>query len=252
VNVALIFARGGSKGLPKKNIKMLGGKPLIAYSIQAAKESPAIERVFVSTESHEIASISTDFGAAVIKRPVELSTDTACLSEAYLHAFQYLIDHNVSLDNVLCMMPTYPFKTSGDVTKMIELINEDDFTVVTWYNKIELPAFSHYARTEQGDYSAVDLSAGIPIDSARPQTFFLLNHSIASHASIPYPYQRRLGIPTDPDKTRCGLNVVVDKVRSVDINDRTDFELASQIIDHHSFDFESSFADLPFYSFSNR
>ena len=73
--VAIILARGGSKGIPKKNIKLLAGKPLIAYSIEAALKSKYIDRVIVSTEYEEIAEISKRYGAEVIERPEELAKD---------------------------------------------------------------------------------------------------------------------------------------------------------------------------------
>ncbi len=74
---AFIFARGGSKGLPRKNIKSLGGMPLLAHSIRLAQELPEIDRVFVSTDDAEIAYVARQFGADVIERPVSLATDEA-------------------------------------------------------------------------------------------------------------------------------------------------------------------------------
>ncbi|MDG2664297.1 acylneuraminate cytidylyltransferase family protein, partial [Vibrio parahaemolyticus] len=77
MNIALITARGGSKGLPGKNIYPLFGKPLIAWSIDAAKESELFEDVYVSTDCSDIANVAEKFGAKVIKRPAELATDNA-------------------------------------------------------------------------------------------------------------------------------------------------------------------------------
>ena len=90
----LILARGGSKGVPKKNIKMLNGKPLIAYPIQAAILSSKIDKVYVSTDCDEIASISKSFGANIIERPKELAQDNSLDIDAFRHAVGFLNDYN--------------------------------------------------------------------------------------------------------------------------------------------------------------
>lgn len=89
--IALIPARGGSKGLPGKNIKSLCGKPLIAYTIQAALNASGINQVVVTTDSEEIAEISRQYGAEVpFLRPKELAEDTSSAVDVYLHAIDFL------------------------------------------------------------------------------------------------------------------------------------------------------------------
>ena len=73
--LAFIPARGGSKGIPRKNVKLLGGKPLIAWTIEAAQECTEIDRVFVSTEDEEISLVAHEYGAEILKRPLELAGD---------------------------------------------------------------------------------------------------------------------------------------------------------------------------------
>ena len=86
--MAIIHARGGSKGLPRKNLRPLGGLPLIAWTIKAAKESPLIDLVVVTSDDQEILDIATNFGAdLVIKRPQHLATDDATTSDAVKHVF---------------------------------------------------------------------------------------------------------------------------------------------------------------------
>ena len=88
--IAIIPARGGSKGIPGKNIRPVGGKPLLAWSIGQARQTPQITRVFVSTDSNEIAAVARDYGAEVIMRPPEISGDTASSESCLVHALDWL------------------------------------------------------------------------------------------------------------------------------------------------------------------
>ncbi len=88
--IAIIPARGGSKGIPRKNIKLLAGKPLIAWTIEAALRSKCLDRVFVSTEDEEIAKISKEWGAEIIKRPKKLSGDKTSMLPVVDHSIDYL------------------------------------------------------------------------------------------------------------------------------------------------------------------
>jgi len=87
--LALIPARGGSKGIPKKNIQPLAGKPLLAYNIQAAQGVPGITRIAISTDDAEIAAVAQQYGAELVWRPPELSTDEATSESALLHALAH-------------------------------------------------------------------------------------------------------------------------------------------------------------------
>ncbi|MEW6406213.1 MAG: acylneuraminate cytidylyltransferase family protein, partial [Chloroflexota bacterium] len=80
--IAIIPARGGSKGIPKKNIQPLAGRPMVAHSIGNALKTPSISRVFVSTDDPEIAAVSKEYGAEIIWRPAEISSDTATSESA--------------------------------------------------------------------------------------------------------------------------------------------------------------------------
>ena len=89
-NFAFIFARGGSKGLPGKNIKQLAGKPLIHYSIETAKECPSIDEVFVSTDDTAIADIARQAGAIIIERPADLASDTSPEWLSWRHGIEWV------------------------------------------------------------------------------------------------------------------------------------------------------------------
>lgn len=110
--LAIISARGGSKGVPRKNIRPLGGKPLIAWTIDAAKQASCIDRLIVSTEDEEIASLALDLGADVpFMRPSELAADDAPGVAPVLHAISELAGY----DWVLLLQPTSPLRSAGDI-----------------------------------------------------------------------------------------------------------------------------------------
>ena len=126
-NLLVIPARGGSKGIPLKNIKKLNGNPLIYYSIKAAlKCSDLFEHVIVSTDSEKIKKISQDLGAEVpFLRPKEISTDEADSKEVILHALEYFEKiEKEKYDWVLMLQPTNPLVVSGDIRNCINMAQE--------------------------------------------------------------------------------------------------------------------------------
>ncbi|MFA5099315.1 MAG: acylneuraminate cytidylyltransferase family protein [Candidatus Omnitrophota bacterium] len=125
--VALIPARGGSKGVPGKNIKDLAGHPLIAYSIGAARMSRRIDRVIVSTDSSEIADIARAYGAEVpFMRPREISQDTSTDLELFCHAIQWFKGAGPIPGLMVHLRPTTPFRTAGDIDRAVDLIRSDN------------------------------------------------------------------------------------------------------------------------------
>lgn len=120
--VAFIFARGGSKGLPGKNIRLLGGKPLIAWSIEHALSVKRIERVIVSTDSNEIAAVARQYGAEVpFMRPAELAGDNSPEWLAWRHALNYLRKSTGALPEVMVSAPaTAPLRFSIDIENCLD------------------------------------------------------------------------------------------------------------------------------------
>ena len=101
MNIAIIPARGGSKRIPRKNVKEFCGKPMIAWSIEAAKESKLFDHIIVSTDDNEIAEVAKRFGASVpFMRPAELSNDHAGTTEVIAHATQWALDQGFNLEAV--------------------------------------------------------------------------------------------------------------------------------------------------------
>ena len=129
---AFIFARGGSKGLPGKNIRLLGGKPLIAWSIEHALAVKRIERVIVSTDSEEIAAVAREYGAEVpFIRPAELARDDSPEWLAWRHALNYLLDRNGALPEVMVSVPTTgPLRLPLDIENCLDEYEKGDADMV--------------------------------------------------------------------------------------------------------------------------
>ena len=144
---AFVFARGGSKGLPGKNIRMLAGKPLIGWAIEQALAVPRISRVIVSTDSEEIAAVAADFGAEVpFLRPQSLADDRSAEIDAWRHALQYLKATDGMLPGVFVSVPaTAPLRSPQDIESCIEIFMREKADVVLtvspayrnpWFNMV--------------------------------------------------------------------------------------------------------------------
>lgn len=120
--IAIIPARGGSKGIPRKNIQPVGGKPLLAYSIEQALHTPQIERVYVSTDDDEIAHIARQYGAAVIQRPAGISGDTATSESALVHALDTI---DVAVELVVFLQATSPLRQPDDIKNAIDQLQAE-------------------------------------------------------------------------------------------------------------------------------
>jgi CMP-N,N'-diacetyllegionaminic acid synthase len=119
--LAVIPARGGSKGLPKKNVRPLLGKPLLAWTIEAAKQSKHITTVFVSTDDAEIAKVSEEYGVIVpVLRPAELSTDKSSIYDAINFILDSFEEKGQFFDIIILLEPTSPLRKAGDIDRAIE------------------------------------------------------------------------------------------------------------------------------------
>lgn len=127
----IIPARGGSKGIPRKNIKPLGGKPLIYYAIDTARAITSVENICVSTDDAEIKSVVETYGLPVpFLRPDELSTDTAGTYEVLLHALDFYEKQGKHYDIVLLLQTTSPFRTAEQVKEALALYDKSQADMV--------------------------------------------------------------------------------------------------------------------------
>ena len=141
-NYAFIFARGGSKELKNKNIKLFNGKPLIYYSIKMAKKNRNIKKVFVSSDSLAILKISKKYGAEIIKRPKKLSTDRSSEIDSWKHAINYLDKKHDVFDNFVSIPCTSPLRISNDISRAIRLIKKKNDIVVGICKSKKNPEFN--------------------------------------------------------------------------------------------------------------
>lgn len=135
---ALIPARGGSKSVERKNIRELGGKPLIAWSIEVALKVPVIDRIVVSTDHPEIASCARAHGAEVADRPRELSTEDALVIDAIRYHIGKWRQSRQDTDIVVLLEPTCPYRSQEDIVRCLNLLVDDDCDSVATFQQAEV------------------------------------------------------------------------------------------------------------------
>ena len=141
MKIAIIPARGGSKRLPGKNTKLLGDKPLIGWTIEAAIESNVFDHVFVSTDSQEIADISKQYGAEVpFLRPEELASDTATTNDVITHLVDWFeSEFNQTTSLIAVLQPTSPFRNAKHIIEAIEEMNDKSAKAIISVCQLEHP-----------------------------------------------------------------------------------------------------------------
>ena len=136
--LAIIPARGGSKGIPGKNIKEFAGKPLIVHSIEAALKCPLVNRTVVSTDNDKIAEVTIAHGAQVIKRPNELATDASLVIDAIKYTVGKVEEEGDEVDIVILLEPTSPFRRAEDLEKCIQILLEDKADSVATFTNSDI------------------------------------------------------------------------------------------------------------------
>ncbi len=230
--LALIGARSGSKGVPNKNIKLLGGKPLMAWVIEAAKKSKYVNRVIISTDSEEYAKIARDWGAETpFLRPAELSGDKSTDFDYVNQAVNWLRENeNYEPDIVVRGMPTVPFQQPGDFDGAVEALLNDpeaDSSIVM------ASASQHPAKAlklvpdGQGGELVVGYISGDPKDAA---PLFRQGYAKAYFRANLVAFRPAI---LDKFKSITGERIrpyIVPQDRSVDIDSELDFIVAEHLI----------------------
>ena len=141
--LAIIPARGGSKGVPDKNIAAVGGKPLLAWTIIEVRKSKHIDRVIVSTDSQKIAQVAREYGADVpFLRPADLAKDDTPGIDPIIHAVNWLsVNEKYQPDYVMCLQPTSPFRTADDIDASVKIIENEGADAVV---SVAVPEHSPY------------------------------------------------------------------------------------------------------------
>lgn len=151
----IVTARGGSKGVPRKNIRMVGGLPLIAYKIIAAKKSMAEKRIIVSTDDEEIARIAKQYGAEVpFMRPDFLATDSASSMDVIEHAMNWVEERDDDKFDYVCMLePSSPFATYQDLDNAFQLLQETNADTLLGMEEVDVNSIFINELDEQGGLS---------------------------------------------------------------------------------------------------
>ncbi|ARG39504.1 acylneuraminate cytidylyltransferase family protein [Acinetobacter baumannii] len=223
-NFAFIFARGGSKGLPGKNIKPLAGKPLLQYSIDTALASDLIEQVFVSTDDQAIAQVAIEGGAILIERPAELATDQSPEWLSWRHAVEWATEHYGSFDGFVSLPATSPLRSQEDVEAAIlkrQAETADICIAVTPASRS--PYFNMVKYNEAGFVELVNQPEGeVSRRQDAPKVFDI---TTVVYATTPEFVLNSYGLFSGKV-----ASIEVPKARAVDIDDIYDFSLAEAII----------------------
>lgn len=147
----IIPARGGSKRIPKKNIKNFAGKPMIAWSIEAAKASGIFSKIIVSTDDDEIANISKQLGAEVpFIRPQKLSDDYATTTQVMSHACSWLQEKKIPSNEIFCIYATAPFISAHDLYKAYKIIKSSEWDYVFSVGEYSSSVYRSFKQNDSG------------------------------------------------------------------------------------------------------
>lgn len=230
--LAVIIARGGSQRIPNKNIRPLAGRPLLAYSIEAAKRSRYVQRLIVSTDSDAIAEVAAKTGAEVpFRRPAEISQGHSTELQAMEHALGWLRDHeDYEPDLVVLLRPTSPFRTTATIDRAVELLTNDrDAHCV---RTVRLCS-EHPHKMWVMDKDRRRIRSLIPVEQKLPEAHTL------SYQLLPTVYIQNASMdvfrPSNVWQLRSTtgteiIPLVMDELESLDINTELDFVLAETLM----------------------
>ena len=221
--IAIIPARGSSKGLPRKNVRLLNNKPLIYYTIREALGSKSLDRIIVSTEDKEITELAKAYGAEVIARPVDLAQDDTPSLPVFQHAIQHLeeVEH-YHPEVIVILQPTSPLRIAEDIDGVIEKFLQTDCDSVVSVCEVECPPQWMY--TLKGDRLQ-------PVIKEEKKTFrrqdvpevYRLNGTVyVTHRDVIMKQNTVMG-----NDTRA---YIMPLERSIDIDTETDFKLAEVLM----------------------
>lgn len=223
--LALIPARSGSKGLPGKNIKMIDGKPLIAYSIEQAKKSKYIDKIIVSTDSKKIASIAEHYGAGVpFLRPKRLAADKTSSIDVILHAINFMEKKKEFFDILILLEPTSPLRDTKDINSALKMLlkNKNAESIVgickvesahpDFLVKLDRGFLKPYLNTRFKPTRRQDLSELYFFEGSLYISYI---ESLKTHRTF---YHRRT------------LSYIVKKWKSFELDDNTDFHIIESLL----------------------
>ncbi len=227
--VAIIPARGGSKGVPGKNIRPLAGQPLIAHTINAALQSRSIHRVIVSTDDPKIAEVARRFGAEVpFLRPAEFATDTATSLCVVQHAMRWLVENeNCRPAAIAVLAPTSPLRTVAQIDATIDLLWRSESDSALTICAVEDHPYFIYQQEADGVLSELVPLADKPLRRQDLPTFY-------THSQAVVVSRCRYLAQCDPQQAifdfRSMAGYRIDRDSALDIDTLEDFQRAEQLL----------------------
>jgi CMP-N-acetylneuraminic acid synthetase len=220
--IATICARGGSTGLPGKNIRPLDGKPLIVHTIEHAQLTPGIDYVFVSTDDEAIAEVARAAGARVpFMRPGELATSTAAKLPVIRHLVTGVEALGITVDRVVDLDPTSPLRDLSDVYACLELLTPDVGVVITGYPAEKNPYFNMVELDPQGHAGLCKTLPGGVFARQQAPAVYAMNASVY----VWWRHTLERGIWDNAVRLH-----VMPRERSIDVDSLIDFELVELLM----------------------
>jgi len=219
--IALICARGNSKGIPGKNLKLLGGIPLIAWSIRVVQDIKSISKIIVSTDSPQIAKIAREYGAETpFIRPPEHAKDNSPEWLVWRHALNYLESSNQTIDALVVVPPTAPLRISKDIIDCIEEFEKGDVDIVITVSNANRSPYFNMTKNNQDGYASLIITPEKRI-IRRQETPEVFDMTTVAYVVKPGFVQESNGVFD-------GLvrSVNIPPERSIDIDTMLDFEIA--------------------------
>ena len=227
--LAVITARGGSKGIPQKNLSTILGKPLIAYTIEAALQARTLTRTIVSTDDKTIAQVSEQYGAEVpFLRPKHLATDTATGIAVLQHAVTYLEEkEGFVTDIVVCLQPTSPLRSAEDIDQAVNLCLKSGADSVVSLCRAKHHPFWMKKVVEGRVYSLMNEDEQLYARRQALPPVYQLNGAL-------YVTRRRILLEEDRVLGDTTLAYIMPEERSIDIDTQTDLRIAEYILQRGS------------------
>jgi CMP-N,N'-diacetyllegionaminic acid synthase len=220
--LVIIPARGGSKGIPRKNIKSFDGKPLIYYTIDCARAICQDEDICVSTDDDEIIQVVEDYGLKVpFKRPEELATDTAGTYEVLLHALDFYEKNGVHYDVVVLLQNTSPFRVPQQVKEALSLYREDVDMVVSVKECAANPYYCVFEENQEGFLHICKGEGNIFRRQDAPKVY--------EYNGAIYVMNTKVLKTTHMHKMQKRIKYVMDDLSSFDLDTMWDWKMAEMI-----------------------
>ena len=217
-----VFARGGSKGVPRKNVRLLAGRPLIAHAIEAARRSRWLERVLVSTDDAELAAVARQFGAEVpFMRPAELARDDSPEWMAWRHALNFLAEQEGAMPDVFVSVPTTaPLREPADIDACVDEFLKGEADIVITIRRAARSPYFNMVRLDEGGGAHLVIAPPAEVNQrhAAPRVYDM---TTVAYVTSPGYVLRAAGCFAG--RTRA---VEIPEERAVDIDTEYDFRIA--------------------------